>query len=83
MSFFVFFLPSFLPSCFGSVVIWRLTRADRGMQTVWVFGNSSEVLDRVPRPEVEGYLTYGGSVNGNESHYPEVVHFDDLWAQEQ
>ena len=56
---------------------------NRGMQTVWVMGNETEVLDKVPRPEVEGYLTYGGNVNGNESHWPEVVHFDDYWASNQ
>ena len=46
-------------------------------------GNSTEVLGQVPRPEVEGYLTYGGSVNGNESHYPEVVDFFPLWPENQ
>lgn len=55
----------------------------RGMQTVWVMGNEVEVLYRVPRPEVEGYLTYGGNVYGNESHWPEVVHFSDTWAADQ
>ncbi len=30
------------------------------MQTIWVMGNETDVLDKVPRPEVEGYLTYGG-----------------------
>lgn len=54
-----------------------------GMQTVFVMGNETEVLGQVPLPEVEGYLTYGGSVNGNESHWPEVVHFNDVWAQSQ
>ena len=33
---------------------------NRGMQTVWVMGNETDVLDKVPRPEVEGYLTDGG-----------------------
>lgn len=60
-----------------------LTSDHRGMQTVWVMGNETEVLDRVPRPEVEGYLTYGGNVYGNESHWPEVVHYNDLWAENQ
>lgn len=54
-----------------------------GMQTIWVMGNSSEVLGRVPTPEVEGYLTYGGDVFGNETHYPNVVHFKDNWEVEQ
>ncbi|TAQ86499.1 hypothetical protein B7494_g5173 [Chlorociboria aeruginascens] len=48
-----------------------------GMQTVWVMGNETEVL-KVGRPDVEGYLTYGGSVYGNENHWPEVVHFQDV-----
>jgi hypothetical protein len=30
-----------------------------GMQTVWVFGDPSDIL-KLPRPRVEGYLTYGG-----------------------
>jgi hypothetical protein len=48
------------------------------MQTVWVMGNETEVLGKVPRPEVEGYLTYGGNVYGNESHWPTVVHYNDV-----
>jgi len=54
-----------------------------GMQTVWVMGNETEVLGKVPRPEVEGYLIYGGSVNGNESHAPNVVHYFDDWTTSQ
>jgi len=46
-------------------------------------GNSTEVLREVPRPDVEGYLTYGGSVVGNQSHWPEVVEFFDQWAENQ
>lgn len=53
------------------------------MQSVLVFGNSTEVLTKVPTPEVEGYLTYGGSVYGNESFWPTVVHFQDMWADNQ
>ena len=30
-----------------------------GMQTVWVFGNTADILKK-PKPQVEGYLTYGG-----------------------
>jgi hypothetical protein len=30
------------------------------MRTIWVMGNETEVLGKVPRPEVERYLTYGG-----------------------
>jgi hypothetical protein len=59
-----------------------LTR-NRGMQTIWVMGNETEVLDKVPRPEVKGYLTYGGDVYGNESHWPTVVHYFDSWAENQ
>jgi len=47
---------------------------DIGMQTAWVMGNQTELLT-IDKPDVEGYLTYGGSVYGNESHYPEVVQF--------
>ncbi|KUJ06572.1 L-ascorbate oxidase [Mollisia scopiformis] len=54
-----------------------------GMQTVWVMGNSSEVLGKVPTPEVEGYLTYGGDVYGNETHAPNIVQFSDDWEEEQ
>ena len=46
-------------------------------------GNSTEVLGQVPRPEVEGYLTYGGSVVGNHSHWPQVVEFFDAWTESQ
>jgi hypothetical protein len=30
-----------------------------GMQTVWVFGDTADIL-RLPKPQVKGYLTYGG-----------------------
>ncbi|RDL36125.1 Cupredoxin [Venustampulla echinocandica] len=49
-----------------------------GMQTAWVMGNQSEVLGLIDRPGVEGYLTYGGSVAGNETNSPEVVEFFPL-----
>ncbi len=52
-----------------------------GMQTLWVMGNETELLGKVPRPEVEGYLTYGGDVVGNETHYPNVVHWNDDWVE--
>ncbi|TVY83023.1 Multicopper oxidase [Lachnellula suecica] len=48
-----------------------------GMQTVWVHGDAKDILT-VPRPDVEGYLTYGGNVNGNSSHAPQVLHFSEL-----
>lgn len=38
-------------------------------------GNQTEVLSRIDTPDVEGYLTYGGSVAGNETHPPEVLEF--------
>jgi hypothetical protein len=31
-----------------------------GMQMVWIFGDTADIL-KLPRPQVEGYLTYGGS----------------------
>ncbi|TVY83420.1 Multicopper oxidase aurL2 [Lachnellula suecica] len=59
-----------------------------GMQTIWVFGNETEVLGKVGVPEVQGYLTYGGSVYGNENRWPSVVHFtdnegSDAWTDNQ
>lgn len=56
-----------------------------GMQTVWVFGNQSELLGLVPEPEVNGYLAYGGDVYGTESHPATVVHFQDYedWEEDQ
>jgi L-ascorbate oxidase len=45
-----------------------------GMQTVWVFGNATEILN-VPVEYAEGYMTYGGSANGNETHDPSPIHF--------
>jgi L-ascorbate oxidase len=47
-----------------------------GMQTVWVFGDEKDVLT-LERPQVEGYLTYGGDVYGNSTHAPNVVHFSE------
>lgn len=48
-----------------------------GMQTVWVFGDAAEVM-ALPKVQVEGYLTYGGSAYGNSSHAPDVVQFSQL-----
>ena len=48
-----------------------------GMQTVWVMGDESEIMG-VPLSHVQGYLEYGGSVYGNETHDPRVVHFKGL-----
>ncbi|KAK7722730.1 hypothetical protein SLS57_004935 [Botryosphaeria dothidea] len=47
-----------------------------GMQTVWVFGNSTDILT-LPLPLVEGYLLFGGDVYGDDEHAPQVVHFFD------
>ncbi|KAF9638704.1 putative l-ascorbate oxidase protein [Lasiodiplodia theobromae] len=47
-----------------------------GMQTAWVFGNSSDILT-LPLPMVEGYLVYGGNVLGDDDNPPSVVHFFD------
>ncbi|KAJ6258870.1 Laccase-4 [Drechslerella dactyloides] len=41
-----------------------------GMQTVWVFGNASEIVGRAPAPYVAGYLEFGGSAYGNASYDP-------------
>lgn len=49
----------------------------QGMQTVWVHGEADDLL-RVGRPDVEGYLKYGGDAYGNVSHAPRVLHFDEL-----
>ena len=46
------------------------------MQTVWVLGDAADILQK-PRPDVEGYLTFGGNVYGNETHAPTVMHFFD------
>lgn len=51
-----------------------------GMQTVWVFGNATEIL-KVPTEYAEGYMTYGGSSNGNETHDPSPIHFKGTWRK--
>ncbi|KAL8351510.1 hypothetical protein RB598_006338 [Gaeumannomyces tritici] len=44
-----------------------------GMQTVWVFGNTSQILTRFPQqPYIAGYLDFGGSVYGNGTSDPVV-----------
>jgi len=40
-----------------------------GMQSVWVVGNASDIM-QVPLAESQSYLTYGGSVYGNNTHNP-------------
>lgn len=47
-----------------------------GMSTIWVFGDSADLM-RLPALDVEGYLNYGGSVYGNSTWEPEVVHFSE------
>ncbi|QPG97523.1 hypothetical protein C2857_006457 [Epichloe festucae Fl1] len=47
-----------------------------GMQTVWVHGDAEDIM-KTGKPAVNGYLVYGGDVNGNETHAPRVVHFDE------
>ncbi|KAL9616304.1 MAG: hypothetical protein Q9160_008817 [Pyrenula sp. 1 TL-2023] len=44
-----------------------------GMQTVWVFGDAADITQGVPKPEVQGYLTYGGDVYGTNGNYPQGV----------
>ncbi|RMZ85906.1 hypothetical protein DV736_g6540, partial [Chaetothyriales sp. CBS 134916] len=47
-----------------------------GMQTVWVFGNTSSILAKFPSPPyVYGYLNYGGSAYGNSTYDPLVNSF--------
>ena len=53
-----------------------LTTCSTGMQTVWVFGNTSEIR-RIPYPEISGYLVYGGEAYGNSSYSPVVNHAYD------
>ncbi|KAI1610679.1 L-ascorbate oxidase [Exophiala viscosa] len=50
-----------------------------GMQTVWVFGNTSSILAKFPtQPYVNGYLNYGGDAFGNDTYDPLV----NLFASE-
>ncbi|WPH00141.1 L-ascorbate oxidase [Acrodontium crateriforme] len=44
-----------------------------GMQTVWTFGEASDIL-KIPEEYVSGYLIYGGNAQGNATHAPMVVH---------
>lgn len=48
----------------------------QGMQTVWVHGDAVDLLS-VGRPDVDGYLEYGGDAYGNSSYDPRVLHFGD------
>lgn len=51
---------------------------------VWVFGNHTDVTSAVGQPDYNGYLDFGGSVVGNDAHWPEVVQSDPYqeWAVE-
>lgn len=48
-----------------------------GMQTVWSFGNASEITGEYPEPYVRGYLDFGGSAYGNSSYDPLVLHMGE------
>jgi hypothetical protein len=46
------------------------------MNTVWVFGNASQIMKLWPAPPyITGYLNYGGSAYGNETNDPVVNHY--------
>jgi L-ascorbate oxidase len=48
-----------------------------GMQTVFVVGDKEDIVQQSGQA-FAGYLTYGGSAYGNETHAPDVMHsFDD------
>lgn len=47
-----------------------------GMQTVWIHGDAKDLLT-IPRPDVDGYLEYGGDAYGNVSHAPRVLEFHE------
>ncbi|RYP66717.1 hypothetical protein DL771_007650 [Monosporascus sp. 5C6A] len=48
-----------------------------GMQTVWVFGDATEILRNLPHPYIAGYLEFGGSAYGNSSYDPFVLSYFD------
>jgi L-ascorbate oxidase len=45
-----------------------------GMQAVWVMGDYEQIT-AIPLDDAEGYMTWGGNVNGNDTYDPTVVHF--------
>jgi hypothetical protein len=47
------------------------------MQTVWVFGETKDILKEIPHPYIDGYLSFGGSAYGNDTYDPLVVHWFD------
>jgi len=48
-----------------------------GMQTVWVMGDYETLTSEVGYPDVQGYLNFGGSVNGNATRWPSVMEYFD------
>jgi hypothetical protein len=48
-----------------------------GMQTVWVVGDTADIL-KLPKPQVEGYLNYGG---GECSLIELGVKYDNAFAR--
>lgn len=50
-----------------------LQHLQMGMAAPFVFGNADEIR-RIPEPYVQGYLTFGGSAQGNKTHAPWIVH---------
>lgn len=47
-----------------------------GMQTVWTFGDTSQIVSKFPvEPYVDGYLNYGGSAFGNDTFDPLVAEY--------
>jgi FtsP/CotA-like multicopper oxidase with cupredoxin domain len=47
-----------------------------GMNTVWVFGERDDLVNKFPQlPYVSGYLEYGGDAYGNETRPPTVEHW--------
>ncbi len=46
------------------------------MQSIWVVGDADDIIS-IPLPMSQEYLTYGGSVYGNATHDPDMVHFFD------
>ncbi|KAH7239898.1 Cupredoxin [Fusarium redolens] len=58
--------------------VWRLRINDPGgMQTVWIYGDMKDIM-HLKRPDVQGYLNYGGDIYGNATYAPIVVYFYKL-----
>lgn len=64
-----------------NVGVWMMhchiaQHAVMGMNTVWVFGDEEDILQRFPHlPYRDGYLEYGGSAYGNSDHPAQVDHW--------